>query len=187
VLRCGRCGRRLHVRYWGKSGTSACYLCRGAYDAGGKKYCLGFGGRLVDARVAEELVRVLSPLGVRASLAAIAKLSAADDARCAALRLQLEQLEYEAQRAFEQYNEVDPRNRLVASELCCASGFLMPKGSSYTMAITQPARGLSRRGWEQLRLGRPPGRTCRGRHTSARRGGGVRKEGLRDGCCAPGR
>jgi hypothetical protein len=33
------------------------------------------------------------------------------------LRLQLEQMDYEAKRAFEQYNEVDPRNRLVASEL----------------------------------------------------------------------
>lgn len=30
---------------------------------------------------------------------------------------QLEQLEYDAARAFEQYNEVDARNRLVASEL----------------------------------------------------------------------
>ena len=29
----------------------------------------------------------------------------------------LEQLEYEAKRAFEQYDEVDPRNRLVADEL----------------------------------------------------------------------
>jgi DNA invertase Pin-like site-specific DNA recombinase len=27
LLRCGRCGRRLHVHYWGKSGTSARYLC----------------------------------------------------------------------------------------------------------------------------------------------------------------
>jgi hypothetical protein len=37
--------------------------------------------------------------------------------KCALLRQQVQQLEYEARRAFEQYNEVDPRNRLVASEL----------------------------------------------------------------------
>jgi len=117
LLRCGQCGRRLHVRYWGKSGTSARYLCKGTYDGGGKKYCLGFGGRAVDERIGQELLRVLSPLGMQASLAAIAKLSSTEDERCVALRLQLEQLEYEAQRAFEQYNEVDARNRLVASEL----------------------------------------------------------------------
>jgi hypothetical protein len=33
------------------------------------------------------------------------------------LTRQLEQLEYETRRAFEQYDEVDPRNRLVAAEL----------------------------------------------------------------------
>jgi len=117
VLRCGRCGRRLHVRYWGKSGTSARYLCKGAYDAGGKTYCLGFGGRSVDERFGQELIRVLSPLGVRAGLAAIEQMSSVQDDQRAALGLQLQQLEYEAQRAFEQYNEADPRNRLVAAEL----------------------------------------------------------------------
>ena len=117
ILRCGRCGRRLHVRYWGKSGTSARYLCKGAYDAGGKRYCLGFGGGTVDQRVSQELLRVLSPLGVQASLAALEERSAAEDGSRGALRLQREQLEYEAQRAFEQYDTADPRNRLVAAEL----------------------------------------------------------------------
>jgi hypothetical protein len=117
VLRCGRCGRRLHVRYWGKSGTSARYLCKGAFDAGGKKHCLGFGGRAVDERIAQELLRVLAPLGVRASLAAVERLSSSDDERREPLRTQLQQLRYEAQRAYEQYDEVDPRNRLVAAQL----------------------------------------------------------------------
>lgn len=31
--------------------------------------------------------------------------------------LELKQLEYEAERAFDQYNQVDPKNRLVAQEL----------------------------------------------------------------------
>lgn len=117
VLRCGRCGRRLHVRYWGKSGTAARYLCKGEYDGGGNRYCLGFGGRSVDRRFGEELLRLLSPLGLRASEAAIEQRCAAEDERRKAWALQLEQLDYEARRAFEQYNEVDPRNRLVAAEL----------------------------------------------------------------------
>ncbi len=116
LLRCGRCGRRLHVRYWGKSGTAARYLCQGDFSAGGS-YCISFGGRTVDRRFSRELLRVLSPLGVEASLEAVERLRAADDERCEALALQLQQLKYEAQRAFEQYDEVDPRNRLVATAL----------------------------------------------------------------------
>jgi len=116
VLRCGRCGRRLHVRYWGKAGTAARYLCQGDFNAGGS-YCIGFGGRTVDRRFSQELLRVLSPLGVEASLEAVERLRDADDERREALVLQLQQLEYEARRAFEQYDEVDPRNRLVATEL----------------------------------------------------------------------
>src|SRR3974377_1107574 len=44
LLRCGHCGRKLHVRYWGGRGTHARYLCKGDYDDGGQ-YCIGFGGR----------------------------------------------------------------------------------------------------------------------------------------------
>ena len=49
LLRCARCGRKLHIRYWGKSGTAARYLCSGDFATGGA-YCLGFGGATVDKR-----------------------------------------------------------------------------------------------------------------------------------------
>jgi DNA invertase Pin-like site-specific DNA recombinase len=117
LLRCGRCGRKLHVRYWGKSGTSARYLCAGDFTAAGGRYCLGFGGATVDRRFADELLRVLSPLGIRASLDALERLTADEDAHRRAIQRQVQQLEYDAARAFEQYNAVDARNRLVASEL----------------------------------------------------------------------
>ena len=116
LLRCGRCGRKLHVRYWGKQGTAARYLCKGDFDSGGE-YCLGFGGGLVDRRFSQEILKVISPLGMEASLRAIERLTSNEDERHRALVRQLEQLEFESQRAFEQYNEVDPRNRLVAAEL----------------------------------------------------------------------
>lgn len=71
----------------------------------------------MDRRFGEELLRVLSPLGVRASLEALERLTAADEAQREALTRQLEQVEYEARRAFAQYHAVDPRNRLLAAEL----------------------------------------------------------------------
>jgi len=116
LMRCRRCGRKLHVHYWGKHGTAARYLCKGDFGSGGR-HCLGFGGATVDRRVAEEVLRVISPLGVEASLEATERLQAQGDERRRALERQLEQVEYEARRAFEQYDEVDPRNRLVAGEL----------------------------------------------------------------------
>jgi DNA invertase Pin-like site-specific DNA recombinase len=116
LIRCGHCGRKLHVRYWGAHGTHARYLCKGDYDAGGQ-YCIGFGGALVDRRMSQELLKVITPLGLEASLKAIEELRAGDTAQRAALSSKLEQLEYEAKKAFEQYNCVDARNRLVAAEL----------------------------------------------------------------------
>jgi hypothetical protein len=116
LLRCGHCGRKLHVRYWGGRGTNARYLCRGDYDDGGQ-YCIGFGGGLVDRRVGQELLQVIAPLGVKASLRALEELGAGDVAQRAILSSKLEQLEYEAKKAFEQYDAVDARNRLAASEL----------------------------------------------------------------------
>jgi DNA invertase Pin-like site-specific DNA recombinase len=107
LLRCARCGRKLHIRYWGKSGTAARYLCDGDFSSGGH-YCLGFGGASVDKRVSEEILNAISPLGVAASVAAIEQLSDKGSDRRAALTRQLQQLGYEAQRAFDQYNQVDP-------------------------------------------------------------------------------
>jgi Recombinase/Recombinase zinc beta ribbon domain len=61
LLRCGRCGRKLHVRYWGKSGTAARYVCRGDCSAGGQ-YCLGFGGASVEKQLSEQILETISPL-----------------------------------------------------------------------------------------------------------------------------
>jgi DNA invertase Pin-like site-specific DNA recombinase len=116
LLRCGHCGRKLHVRYWGGRGTNARYLCKGDYDDGGR-YCIGFGGSSVDRRVGQELLKVIAPLGVEASLRALEELNAGGAAQRAALSRKLEQLVYEARKAFEQYDAVDARNRLAASEL----------------------------------------------------------------------
>jgi DNA invertase Pin-like site-specific DNA recombinase len=116
LLRCGRCGRKLHIRYWGKSGTAARYVCAGDFATGGQ-YCLGFGGATVDKRLSEEILRVISPQGLAASIAAIDRLDTQDSDRRAALERQYQQLHYEAQRAFDQYDRVDPANRLVADVL----------------------------------------------------------------------
>jgi hypothetical protein len=116
LLRRGRCGRTLHVRYDGQRGTAARSLCLGDFPAGGR-YCLGIGGRAVDRRITEDVLGVLSPLGMRATLQAVEELGRKDSARREALGRQLDETEYGARRAFEQYHAVDARHRLVAGAL----------------------------------------------------------------------
>lgn len=116
LLRCGRCGRKLHIRYWGKKGTAARYLCAGNYQSGGK-YCLGFGGATIDKRIGKEILRVIEPLSLEASFMAIENSLNENEDKKHSLENQIKQTEYETQRAFEQYDQVDPRNRLVAAQL----------------------------------------------------------------------
>ncbi len=116
LLRCGRCGRKLHIRYWGKSGTAARYVCSGDFATGGH-YCLGFGGATIDKRLSVEILQAISPHGLDASLAAIEQLSTQGSDQRAALQRQYQQEQYETQRAFDQYDQVDPANRLVAEVL----------------------------------------------------------------------
>ena len=116
LLRCGRCGRKLHIRYWGKHGTAARYLCSGDFDRGGV-YCLGFGGATVDRRLSEVILKVISPQGIDASLMAIAHVREEGSDKRTALERQLQQVRYEVERAFAQYDQVEPGNRLVAEVL----------------------------------------------------------------------
>src|SRR3954465_7893307 len=117
LMRCGHCGRRLHVSYSGTDGFCVRYNCRGAHLNHGTEPCISFGGIRVDAAVAAEALRLLAPLGIEAALRAID--AAAKDAGEARrqVELALTQARYEAKLARRQYDAVDPDNRLVASEL----------------------------------------------------------------------
>ena len=116
ILRCGRCGRKIYVVYYGKSGTASRYICRGDYNAGGR-YCIAFGGSTVDKRFSTMFLGVISPFGVEASMQAAKGSIGKSREKAGIIARKISQLEYEVKRSFEQYNSVDPRNRLVASEL----------------------------------------------------------------------
>ena len=117
LLRCGHCGRKLHVAYSGEGGSSGRYHCRGAQFNHGAASCISFGGMRVDRAVGAEVINRLQPLGVEAALAALEarRTEAAEKQR--QLDLALEQARYEVARARRQYDAVDPDNRLVAAEL----------------------------------------------------------------------
>ena len=117
LLRCGHCGRRLHVAYSGAKGDCARYHCQGAHINHGTQRCISFGALRVDQAVSAEVLRVLQPLGIEAALRAIdARAAEAGETRRQA-ELALEQARFEAGHARRQYDAVDPDNRLVAGEL----------------------------------------------------------------------
>jgi len=114
LLRCGHCGRKLHVHYGGKLGR---YNCYGARMNHGAKRCISVSGLSIDAAIAREVLRVLRPLGLEAAVKAIEARTSETTAAERQLELSLQQARYEAAHARRQYDAVDPANRLVAGEL----------------------------------------------------------------------
>lgn len=116
LVRCGRCGRKMYVRYWGKSGTNARYVCPGDFSQGGS-YCQSFAAMKTDEVFSEELFKAIEPAAVQASIDACQALDEMHVEKLRYLDRELENARYEANRAFTQYNAADPLNRLVVTEL----------------------------------------------------------------------
>jgi len=117
LLRCGHCGRRLHVAYSGSKGQVPRYQCRGAAVNHGTGLCISFGGLRVDRAIENEILRVVAPVAVKGALLAVEQSENETGQRERLLERELEQLQYEAERTYRQYNAVDPANRLVADNL----------------------------------------------------------------------
>ncbi len=117
LLRCRRCGRKLTVRYTGRSHDILRYCChRGCMD-NAEPRCIAFGGIPVDDEISRQLLRVVQPAAVEAAVLAEQQESQKRDEVLAALERDLEAARYAAARAQKQFDAVDPENRLVADEL----------------------------------------------------------------------
>ena len=117
LLRCARCGRKLHVAYAGKGGQTPRYYCRGGALNHGTAFCISFGGLRVDQAIEHEVVKVLAPGAIEAALKDETEIAAYGDELERALTLECEQARYEAERARRQFDAVEPENRLVAATL----------------------------------------------------------------------
>ena len=115
LLRCGHCARKLQVLHHARRDTR--YICQGQKNYAPDKKCIVFSNMRVDAAVAAEVLRAISPLGIEAALQLIADRERAGAERLRQSELALEQARYEVTHARRQYDAVDPDNRLVAGEL----------------------------------------------------------------------
>ena len=117
LLTCGRCGRGLAVVYAGRPPGRPMYRCDRPNLQLGLDRCLGFGGTRVDAAIAHEILRVVEPMAIEASLEAERKRTEGLRERQRIAELDLQQAHYEASLAERRYAACDPDNRLIAVEL----------------------------------------------------------------------
>ena len=117
LLRCARCGHKLHVAYRGRDGRAPRYYCLTGNKEQGAPSCLCFGGLKVDRAVSEVVLEACRPIGIEASLQVLQGNHAEQEQKRRTLELALERARYQADHARRQYDAVDPANRLVAAEL----------------------------------------------------------------------
>jgi hypothetical protein len=106
----------LHT-YLGSHSQVPRYHCRGGALNHGADFCISFGGLRVDEAVGREVVAVLTPGAIEAALKSATNTAGKQDELERAIELELEQAEYEAERARRQFDAVEPENRLVAATL----------------------------------------------------------------------
>jgi len=118
LLLCGTCGHSLTVRYTGNGGIYPCYQCnRLRRDGSASKDCMSFRCDLLDAAIAEEVLKALQPAEIELALAALQELESRDRTISRQWQMRLERAEYEAALAERRYQEVDPSQRLVTGTL----------------------------------------------------------------------
>ena len=117
IATCGRCGRRMSLRYTGPKGDYPVYCCRADRDQGAAPLCQEVRALPVDAFVARTLLEALAPDRIAIAVAAVGQLQ--EEARQLDKQwgLRRERARYEAERARRQYDAVEPENRLVARSL----------------------------------------------------------------------
>jgi Recombinase zinc beta ribbon domain len=115
LARCGRCGRRMTVRYHVRQQTTQPeYVCaRQLTDYGAAGRCQALAGACVDALVTQQVLAALAPAAVEVSLQAVEQVTAerAELERLWAQRLERAQVAVD--RARRCYRLAEPENRLV--------------------------------------------------------------------------
>jgi hypothetical protein len=107
----------LRVRYGGKSRREMRYVCVNGHINQGVPKCIAFGGLRADQAISAEILQVVQPVALEATLRAAEQIAEQHSERTRALELELEQARYEARLAARRYEAADPENRLVTAEL----------------------------------------------------------------------
>jgi len=117
LVRCGRCGRRMMVRYAGPKQRVSYTCTRGSADYA-EPLCQGLSNaRLLEELVAGQLLAAVRPAALEASLAAVAGVERQRAELQRQWQLRRERAAFDVDRAARQYQACEPENRLVARKL----------------------------------------------------------------------
>lgn len=114
---CGRCGRRMALRYSGPEANYPVYRCAVDHDQSGAAVCQEIRALPVDAEIERLLLEALEPDRIAMAIAALGQVEEEVRQLERQWSLKKERARYEAERARRQYDAVDPDNRLVARSL----------------------------------------------------------------------
>jgi hypothetical protein len=119
LARCGRCGRRMTVRYHVRGqATQPEYVCaRQLTDYGAGQRCQALAGACVDTLVTQQVLAALTPAAVEVSLQAAQQLTAERAELERIWQQRLERAGIAADRARRCYRLAEPENRLVVRQL----------------------------------------------------------------------
>jgi DNA invertase Pin-like site-specific DNA recombinase len=118
LLVCGKCGRRLTVRYRGNGGIYPIYECNWLKRQGrAKTSCMTIACPPLDQAVANRVLTAVDPEQLQLALAAQEELTTRDSSLRRQWEMRLQRAQYEADLAQRRYEQVDPDNRLVAASL----------------------------------------------------------------------
>lgn len=113
LVYCGECGHKMVVLY--KSGTR--YLCHFLRQQHRRPVCQYLPGGAIDDHVVELFFAALAPAELDVYTKALTIFGQQEEQVQRARQQQIERLRYQARLAERQFNQSDPDNRLVASEL----------------------------------------------------------------------
>jgi DNA invertase Pin-like site-specific DNA recombinase len=115
---CGRCGRRLSIRYHQRSDTLVPdYLCVDENIQRHQPRCQTIPGHTIDQAISQLLLDTVTPLALEVALTVQAELEARADHADQLRRSHVDRARQHAELARRRYLAVDPDNRLVADTL----------------------------------------------------------------------
>ncbi len=118
LVMCGRCGRRMTVRYHTRRGRlRPDYVCQHDRAEHGAATCQALPGGGIDEAVGALLLRAVTPVALEVALAVQEELRGRLDEADRLRQQRVERAHYEADLARQRYLRVDPNNRLVAVAL----------------------------------------------------------------------
>ncbi|OGO92843.1 MAG: hypothetical protein A3F41_01450 [Coxiella sp. RIFCSPHIGHO2_12_FULL_44_14] len=116
LLVCGRCGLKMVTRYTDKKAKLRYICCRMASDYA-EEICQSLVGEALDKLITLQVLQAVQPSALEVSLKVAEDVEKERELILSHWKQKIERANYEIERAYRQYNAVEPENRLVVRTL----------------------------------------------------------------------